>query len=539
MIPATLVLGALFLLCLPLNQIQLSYVGIQHPAIALSLLLMATLSCFGLWEIARQQSITFSTLSGWLTLSGFFCALPAFYHHASNSNAIWHVASIVIGLFIFITLQQFRFNAMYRQVLLWLPLGAGWLLAYPFLAPAILNGIIPEANLWQQQLSFGHIDENTAAIVILTAIALSAYLLARCQSLRIPSKALQTICLLTPFIGVCALMAMKHAWPIGILIVVCLLSQPFLFRYTKRAQQGLWLSAILLGFFIATFVGWLPEGGFFADYFSAEQLQQVNQALQLLNKVAFSGTGLGQLEREQLLFGYQIGQPLMLAPTPPSWLIAFFAEGGIASWFGISLLVVLITRRIAAAPAGSRLMLVAMLLPLAIAITATSFISLNPVLGLILLVLLFWIDTLSARYHQTSIGFSKVLTVAGIGGFCIAASLVLSSVYLGQRALRAFELSATKLAQYQLHPWWHDFYRDQLEMRVLLANSKQQNNAEQLNHLRNKIKALADSPAPEAYQSAILLAKNTGHLDIATQLYFEAKRLFPNSKINLATQTRH
>ncbi|WP_232313467.1 hypothetical protein [Enterovibrio coralii] len=91
--PVLLAIAALFLLCLPLNQVPLSFEGIQHPSIALTFLLVIAIICFGLFEVARQKRFSTTHITKWLAIATLLAAVPSFYTHAQPSAAIWHLSA--------------------------------------------------------------------------------------------------------------------------------------------------------------------------------------------------------------------------------------------------------------------------------------------------------------------------------------------------------------------------------------------------------------------------------------------------------------
>ncbi|MGF1766466.1 Wzy polymerase domain-containing protein [Enterovibrio makurazakiensis] len=522
--PVLIAMAALFLFCLPLNQIQLVVSGIQHPSIALTLLSAVAIVCFGLWEVARQKRISTTSLTRWLSLCAFIALLPAFYQHADLNAALWHASSIVIALLFFCTLQQFSFNHLQRQYLLWLPLMSGWLIALLFFMPSLVSHFG-----WQDaEQQANNLQQDTASIVLLTSLALSAYLLARTRVYKRNLVPVHVILLATPLIVVPTLMALGQPWLVTVVLLIIILTQPFLYRFSRKLHHGLWNCALLLGFLIAGYAGWLSSGALFAPRYSAQEFSAVEQLLAVLKSAQFEGVGLGQQVRSQLLFGISTQNVLPVQPFPPSWLARLLAEGGLAFIVSFSLFVILIVRRLMDAPWGTRLMLTAIMLPSLVGITLTPFIAVNPTLALLLMVLLYWVDNLSTRYERTSIRSAISIKLLGSATLLVASTLVLSSVYLGGQALHTYQINDKKLRQYQIHPWWNDFFQEEAGKRAFLRSVERRDKQAQEAYLHQQVRRLTKIPSPEGYQSLIELAMLTGNKTMAMHIQQEANALFPH-----------
>ncbi|OEF64284.1 lipid A core--O-antigen ligase [Enterovibrio norvegicus] len=524
--PVLIVLATLFLLCFPLNQIPLSVSGIQHPAISTSFMLSVAMICFGGLEVARQHRFSLTKLTGWIALSALLAVLPAFYLHANTSAALWHTGLALLSLLLFITLQQFSFNHVQRQYLLWLPLIAGWIFALPFVVPPLIEAFEHDAPYFLTVQRVG-IAKNTTAMVLLTALALSAYLLARTRAYKRTIISQHIVLLLTPLMCITALMALREPWLITFTLLVIALAQPFLFRFSPKLHHGLWNLVVFAAFVIAGQANWLPTNALFAERFSPNEWQLLAQTTALTKTAHFEGVGLGQLTLAQLQFGLSQGNTLPIDTPYPSWLVATITEGGIAIWGSFALLGGLIIKRIADAPGGTRLMLTAIILPSIVGIAATSFVSTNPVLALLFVVLVYWIDNLSARYERINLTRVKLLAIGSTTLLASSICLVVSSIYLGEQALRTYDISDNKLTQYQTHPWWTSFYQQEAGKRAFLENVEHNDKRAQTTYLRQQIRHLSTRPTAEGYQSLIELALLTGDRAIAKQIQQEASALFP------------
>ncbi|WP_245621531.1 Wzy polymerase domain-containing protein [Enterovibrio calviensis] len=522
--PVLIAMAALFLFCLPLNQIQLAVSGIQHPSIALTFLLSIAIVCFGLWEVARQKRLSTTSLTRWLSICAFISLLPVFYLHADFNAAIWHTLSVITALLFFCTLQQFSFNHLQRQYLLWLPLISGWLLALLFFTPSLMSHF-GWHDAAQQTASF---HDDTASIVLLTSLALSAYLLARTRVYKRNLVPVHIILLATPLVVLPTLMALGQPWLVTAVLLIIVLTQPFLYRFSRKLHHGLWNCALALGFLIAGYAGWLSSGALFTPRYSAQELSAIEQMLALLKSAQFEGVGLGQQVKSQLLFGISTLNVLPVQQFPSSWLTKVLTEGGLALLVSFGLFITLVIRRLMDAPWGTRLMLTAIMLPSLIGITLTPFITVNPTLALLLVVLLYWVDNLSTRYERTSIRSAVPIKLLSSVTLLVASTLVLSSVYLGGQALHTYQVSDKKLRQYQAHPWWHDFFREEAGKRAFLRSVERRDKQAQEVYLHQQVRRLTNIPSAEGYQSLIELAMLTGNKTMAMQIQQEANALFPH-----------
>ncbi|WP_158175110.1 lipid A core--O-antigen ligase [Grimontia hollisae] len=524
--PVLIALAALFLFCLPLNQTPLEFSGVQHPATALTLLLTVTLICLGGWEAARQRRFRYTTVTVWLAIAALFALLPSFYLHADLHTAIWQGCNVLLALLLFCTLQQFSFNHMQRQDLLLLPLLSGWLLALPVLLPTL-------TDTYASYLSGITVHGEALSIALLTALSLSAYLLARTKVYKRNWVPLHAVLLLTPVFTIPALAALRSPWLIAAMLVVTILIQPFLFRFCQKRHHGLWNLAVLAGFILAWHFNWLPQAALSAARYSEHEQAVLAQTWALLTQSQFEGVGLGQLIKAQLLFGLEQQQGLSPIVPYPSWLLANLTQGGIAYWAGFGVLLSLVTRRLMEAPGGTRLMLLAILLPSLLGMALTAYMEINPAFGVLFVILVYWLDNLSAHYRRIPLRHTRGIKLAANGVLAVTAFIVLSSIYLGEQALSTYQIKDIKLVQYQTHPWWRDYFSQEAGMRAFHDALESHDKRAQEHYLRAQIYRLGTHPNPEGYQSLIELAMLTGHGSIAKQLKEEAALLFPAREFKL------
>lgn len=520
--PVLLSLAALFLFCLPLSQIVLAFSGIRHPAVSLSLLLIIATVCFGGWEIARQNRVSVTTTTGWMAIGTLLLCLPSFYLHADTSAALWYAGGALLVLLLFFTLQQFSFNHFQRQYLLLLPLLAGWLVALPIL----IASIIPSLS---DILSAG-IRRDTAAIILMTSMTLSAYLLARTKVYKRNWLPVHGVLIATPLVMVFALLQMHSAWLVTVILALILFAQPFLFRYCRKLHHGLWNLSVMSGFVLVWLYQGLPEAALLSPRYSESVQAVITQTWQLLSSAQFEGVGLGQLATAQLLYGVGHQDVLPVIAPYPSWLLAMLTQGGIAYWLGFGVLFAVTFKRLTEAPNGTRMMLFAILLPSLIGMSLTAYTAVNPVLAVLFIVLLYWVDNLTARYQRVAFAYGRTLRLATYAVLTLSTLTVFSSVYLGEQALRTHQIRGIKLAQYELHPWWHSFYRDEIGKRAFFDSVEKRDSQAQEAYLRDQIRLLARKPSADKYQTLIELAVLTDNRAIARQISEEAALLFPDQR---------
>lgn len=518
--PVLVIIAALFLFCLPLNLIELPLSGIHHPAVAFSLLMAIAMICIGIQQIERQEQFSLTPLTYGLIFCAFISLIPAFYHHADLLPAILHITGVMLCLLLFITLQQFSFTYHQRQYLLWFPMLSGWVISlmwalWGFQKVALVN-VTPFS-----------LEANSSAIILLTTLALSAYLLTRTHIYKRPLTLTHILLLTTPLVTIMSLMALSQPHLLPITIVIVALPQLFMYKYCQKFHHILWNISALLGLVIANVAGWVQIDMSWLNIFSSEESSVLKQTLALLKTVQFEGVGIGQLATKQLLFGVtqQEIQPI-LSPYP-SWLILKFAEGGIVVWVSFITFGCYILKRLSNAPNGTRLMLLAISLPTLYGITTTAFLELNPVLIFFFIIQLYWIDNLTTRYHRINISRVRYLTPVATNLFIATSIVVFSSVFLGEQAQHLDRLNIQKLHQYQHHPWWHSFYLNEREKRLFLQSVDEDNKIYQEAYLHKQLMILTKNPTSDNYQSLIDAAKLADHQEITDQLETEANLLFP------------
>lgn len=520
--PVFIIIAALFLFCLPLNQIGVEFSGVRNPSIAFSFLMAVAMICLGLFHIARLEQISLTTTTYWLALSTGLSLVPSFYLHAELSSAIWNAGEIIFAFMLFFTLQQFSFCYIQRQYLLWFPMISGWLIA---LLMALLSSDFMNVPEFETLVFLPGIN----GIILLSSLILSAYIIARTHIYKRTLTLIHITLLLTPLVTITALMALQKPMMFILTLALFIMPQFFLFRFAQKIHHALWNVSAILGFVLAFKIGWLPSAATLYTHFSSDEISIIKETLSLIKSVQFQGLGIGMLEIKQLLFGLSKENPQPIVDLYPSWLLARVAEGGVATWASLGIFGGLIISRVNNAPNGTRLMLLAILLPILFGFFFTPFIELNPVLMLFLVIQLYWIDNLSSKYHRFHLFRRNGLNPLATAIFIFSSLLVFTSVYLGGQAQYTETFNNKKLEQYQYHPWWSSFYEKELEKRAFIQSIEKNDTKAQEAYLRKQMQALRKKADPTQYRLLIEAAKRTDHPLITKQISIEASLLFPKS----------
>ncbi len=517
----------LMFLFYPANQLPITQVTLYSYSLALAFGVSSALISFGFFEASRKKRVKFTLLSLWLIVCSAIFVISALYQHALSGNAYLQTLLLFLAVGIFISLQQFHFLYQQRQYLLWLPLLLGWLYfpaSLTLLTLALLSelGIKAYTPLLPQTYT-----PEAPSVILLTAFVLSAYLLARSKCHKKPWSHIHIPLLLTPLLCIPSLFAWQEAWANSALMLSLIMVQAFLFQYCTRPLHLAWNISALLGLSIAVGISYLFNEPLFSAVFSVETKAMLRQTIDIILHTRFEGIGLGQLEQVQLLFGQLNNQQIALINPYPSWLIVLIAEGGIATWLPLFMLAGLMIKRLMLAPAATRLMLLSILMPSLLGMIFTPYASSQPLLILLFVLLLYWLDNLSARYYRFPLAHTKHIRVMAFASLLSITGLTVSSLYLSYQADNVYRLNDNQIERFRLHPWWGNFYQKHKEERLFLHSLINQDQAQQNAFLSEQIRKSAHSPTPAGYQNLITLAYQTNNIAIAEHIKAEATLLFP------------
>ncbi len=526
-VPFLVCLTGVMLLLLPASLLPLDDVNLRAIPIAMAFGLCVSIICLAIFEIVRLQRLRLSLLSGWFTIFCGFIMIATFYDHADALQANWQRGILLLILFTFIALQQFRFNYQQRQYLLLILIALSWILIpYSFFPKETL--VIQNANTGVNML-----DPHTTSIVLLTSLALSAYLIARTKTYRKTWTLKHIPLLLSPLVLIPAIMAWQQPWLITVTLASVLLSQAFLFKYCAHSLHMAWNIMVMAGFFMAYLTGDLPTNALFSARFTSDEWELMQQTAALMGETRFQGVGFGQLEQSQIIYGQIHNNPLTINSLYPSWLLAWVVEGGVAVWFPMTILCGLMLKRLMIAPRATRLMLFAILMPSILGMLMTSYAATQPLLLLLFVIVLYWLDNISAEYRIFNVRHTKGFKVFAVSLLCGVNVLTFSSVYFSIQADNATLMNNNQLTQFHLHPWWQGFYKKHYDYRQFMQDVLEENQAGQNDYLYEQMKEIAKKPSAEKYQKLLDLALQTNNLYIAEQIKQEAKTLFPFHQFTL------
>ncbi len=527
--PLLVSLTLLFLLFYPASQVLAEQVSFQAKSLALAFGLTSTVICLGAIEASRKKRIKYSALSLWLFVFGAVFSFSAFYKHTLSEQAFYPTFQAFFVISFFIALQQFHFLYRERQYLLWLPLLLGWFY-FPTSLTLLASSLFPPLEIF----SFKTPSQESPGVILLTSLALSAYLLARSTYHKKPWSQIHIPLLLTPLLAIPSIMAWQQTWLFCALILSFLMVQAFLFKYSSKALHLAWNCFALLGFVLGLIGGYLPLDANFYPLFSSDEKALLTQTFQLISTRYFDGVGFGQLEHSLALFSQTHGEAFSAFISYPSWILMLIAEGGITTWLPLLLLFSLIFKRLIRLPAASCLILLAILMPSLLGMVFTDYASTQPLLLLLFILLLYWLDSLSSNTYRLAFKHTKWIPVVALITLLSISVLTTSSLFLSLQATEVYSLNNNQIKRFALHPWWQDFYQKQIEERYFLQSLLEQNQEAQNAFLAKKIKQITQKPTPSAYQDLIKLALQTQNYLIAEQIRDEAKQLFPTYDFNLA-----
>ncbi|MGL5290893.1 MAG: hypothetical protein ACRC9T_03065 [Vibrionaceae bacterium] len=512
----------LLLLCLPLNHLPTPFADLQRPSAGFTWLLQIFIVALGCQQVASLQKLYVTPFTNQMLLAGLLAFIPCFYFDAQGEAALSTGLNLLLAFFVLLSFYQFNFSMWLRIALLGLPLFSCWFMA-------VLHVVL--SVFFDNSLSvvFGtpYQAQTTSAVLLLTGYALSAYFLGQFLHLK-PHRSLIVMLLLMPalcwyligFIGV------PHFLWLG--LVMLFLIQPFLLRHSKRWQHAAWLASSLVG--IASLAMRSPE--FLSmPIFSQEQLRVIERTLQFFFEQPLSGVGVGKLDLQLLLSNVQSNFPITLQASPPSWLLAHLAQGGLMTLLAIAVAIFALYKRILLLPVGRRLMFLALLLPILLAVLASGFGSLNPVLIVVLLLLLFWMDSVHASAWQVVASPLSVLGRLSQVGLLVCAFMALSSLYLGSKSLDLQNLSDKQLAQFSYHPWWKTKFQEEILYRTFLNDVAAGDVARQRTYLTLRQQQLRENPTLESYQQLYDIAIEAGDKKMAKGIAKEAGQLFALDKM--------
>lgn len=500
------------------------------------------ISC-GLLEICRQKVWRYSRMTLILFSCCVLLSLPVFYTNANGFAVLNRLLALWSGFLFFISLQQFVFTHSQRQRLLW------------FITIAVL---IEAAFGWYQFLwldannSFGYDiianrpygifqQPNVMASFLATGLVIAAYLLARLPRYRGKWAWQHLILLAVPVLTIPLLVVLnsRTGW-LGA-IIGSLLMLPYLHRFAARYQQRMWGLVLLLGMALAWQISTTTDSSFSQQArvtLESQRSIMMPQAYEMFTTKPLTGYGYGNFEATyitQTALWHQRDPSQQHAGVPSldhphNELLYWAAEGGIVPLLGLIIAAVAVLIGIKKAPNGTQLALVGLFFPIVLHTQLEYPFYHSLAHWIIFIILIFWIDNLTTKYHRYQTQYILALKVSAIALPIMITSFMITTLYSGW-LLTKFETTRPVDINYLVkvnNPWaWQhrfewDLHLTQLQLGI--ATDKPELVADYVRWANQKAQTW---PRPALYQNLVLAYYNQGQTAQAEQVTIEAQQLFP------------
>lgn len=206
----------------------------------------------GFWMLGSMGELRYSWLTRMLFIGCILLTIPWFYLNSSMAESAQRIIGLWAGFFVFVVLQQFRFNRQQLLLLLLIILGGVWMETarywWMMLSEFLETGVFPSRYEYGM---FGVFQQrNVFASFIATGLVLSSYLLAHYKELRF-AKWLTPVLLVAPLFMFQILVssASRAGWYGAVVGGVLLL--PILYRNTNKKLFCFWLVAWVGGYLIS------------------------------------------------------------------------------------------------------------------------------------------------------------------------------------------------------------------------------------------------------------------------------------------------
>ena len=498
----------------------------------------------GLLEICRQQIYRYSHLTLLLFGCCVLLTIPVFYPNADAEATFNRLFTLWAGFLFFVSLQQFVFTHQQRQRLLWF----------------ILIGVLIEAIFaWYQYLwipannpigynvianrPYGIFQQpNVMASFLATGLVISTYLLARVPLYRGKWSWQHLILLMTPVLTIPILVVLnsRTGWLGATISLVLIL--PYLRRFAAKQTQRLWLLMIALGLCLAWNIAstehWSPRG----ESVSLESPREIHfpQAYDMFTTKPLTGYGYGKFEvayitQTALWHNEDPIQPAGIPSLdhPHNELLYWAVEGGIIPLLGLILAALAVLISIKKAPNGTQLALMGLFFPIVLHTQLEYPFYHSLVHWIIFIILIFWVDNLTTKYHRYQTPYILTLKISAIALPIMISSFMITTLYSGW-LLTKFETTRPVDINYLVkvnNPWsWKNRFDWDLQLTQLqigIGNDKPQLIEDYISWAIEKAKIW---PRPALYQNLILAYEAVGKKDQAAQIKNEALFLFPNLK---------
>lgn len=394
--------------------------GLQLPQNNIVWIFFSFLIGLGLWKASEQQKIIYSRFTLLLLVAIVLFIIPIFYpNNLLADQSYTRLLGLFAGFLFFLSLQQFQFKTVEIQRLLILIVAAGFLQACYSL---MQDYLLPAQNIFGYDVGYGRPygifqQPNVLASFMATTLILSGYLLQ-----QINCKKLQLFLLLTTLLNMWVItLTVSRAGYLGTILAL-LIFIPWAWQNNKK-KLVIFIAAISLGIAFAsiTIKGEALESRSFDNIAEGwQRLVHYSNSWDLIKKHPFLGSGYGGFEKNYLLNTAErvangMSIPELKSLTHPHNDILFWAvEGGILPLLAILLLIVSFIRLLRPFKFTYALALMSLVIPIAVH-TQTEYPLYHSALHwLVLLVLVFFIDSEAKLAQQQSFHFTFALRVSGL-----------------------------------------------------------------------------------------------------------------------------
>ncbi|WP_417698286.1 Wzy polymerase domain-containing protein [Psychromonas sp.] len=401
----------------------------------------------GLWQITAQQKIIYSKYTAivFIALGLFFLPL-AYPNNALADQSYTRLLGLFAGVLLFLSLQQFSFTREQIIKLLLLIVLAGFIQACYSL---MQDYLLPARNYFGYSVGYGRPygifqQPNVLASFMATTLILSGYLLQQVQD-----KRLQAFLLLTALLNMWVIsIAMSRTGYLGTLIGLLLLL-PWAWQSNKK-RLSLFVLAVMLGIGFASLKGdalgarnveAMKEGG--------ARIEMYQHGWHMIKEKPLLGYGYGSFEKEYLLShaervkNGELNKFSQVLTHPHNDLIFWAIEGGIAPILGMLLLVLTFFYRLCSFNLSKALALLALVVPIGLH-TQTEYPLYHSALHwLVLMVLVFYVDSESQKNNEKNFSPTFFLRVAGTLIPLFTAIFMITNLF-AIHAVTHFERSQTR-----------------------------------------------------------------------------------------------
>ncbi|ABM02230.1 O-antigen polymerase [Psychromonas ingrahamii 37] len=365
----------------------------------------SVLISLGLWKITVQQKIFYSRFTVVLLSAFILFYIPLFYPNNELADQSYtRLIGLFAGILLFISLQQFQFDKKNLEKLLLLIVLAGFIQACYSL---MQDYLLPANNIFGYDVGYGRPygifqQPNVLASFMATTLILAGYLLQ-----QIKDKKLQIFLLLSALLNMWVItITVSRTGYLGLLIAFVLFI-PWAWQSSKR-KFGIFILAIFLGLGLASTKGGdilgkrnianMTEGG--------GRLTHYSNSWDMIKKHPLIGYGYGGFEKNYLINTAERVKNSKSKPehqhlTHPHNEILFWAiEGGVVPIVAILLLVIAFIHLLGKFRLTHAMALSTLVIPIAVH-TQTEYPFYHSALHwLVLLVLVFYIDSQSENSRQ-------------------------------------------------------------------------------------------------------------------------------------------